>query len=80
MDASGINLEKISLPDRNFAYEILPALFLYHPLNFILIPSMVPNHNGGIRVTVQDIPAFGLAQGAVLMLRGVCVVRMDLYA
>ena len=80
MDASGINLKKVSLTDRNFPYEFLPAFFLYHLLYFILITCMVPNHNGGIRIAVQDIPAFCLAQRSVFMLPGVGIIRMNLYA
>ena len=43
-----------------------------------MVLGVVAHHDGGVRITVQNVPALHLAQGAVLVNPRVDIVGMDL--
>ena len=78
MDAPGIDLKEIPFLNRHLPYELRPSALLNHGPQFFLVLCMVADDNGSVLVTVQDIPAFHLPKGTILMLCRIGVVRVDL--
>ena len=78
MDASRIDLEEIPLLNRDLADELIPSPFPDHLCQFLPVLCVVAYDNGSILITVQDIPAFHLPKGTILMLCRIGVVRVDL--
>ena len=80
MYRAGINLNKIPLADRNLPDQLLPFSPMHHFLQFLSASGIVADHQGGILLTVHNIPALGLTQASVLMLLCIGIVRMHLDA
>ena len=80
MNTARIDLEEISLMNRDLTDQLRIISLLHHLLQLFLIFCMVPYNNRSIRLTIQNVPAFCLSQRTIFIGCGICIIRMNLDA
>ena len=78
MHGTGVDLEKVSLVNRQHVEHLVPTALLDHLCSLGAVMRALADDDRGTGLAVQYIPALGFAQAAVLVLGGVLVVGMNL--
>ena len=78
VDGAGVDLEEVALVDGHLVEQIGPAALVDHLLELGGVLGLLADDDGAALLAAEDVPAFLLAQRAVLVLLGVLVVGVDL--
>ena len=77
-DGAGVDLEEVALVDGDLVEQLGPAALVDHLLELGGVFGLLADDDGAALLAAEDVPAFLLAQRAVLVLLGVLVVWVDL--